>query len=122
MLTAVFAMRHVRGFDDQILDALETTDPEIHFEAVDAAGTCQLDAAWPHVLALVNDPATPKNLLLAAIEAVGLIRPAEARGCLGDLADSDDEEIAEAAEEAIATAEFTSDGEDDEEGASEWIN
>ena len=38
MLTAVFAMRWVRGFDDRILDALNSADPEIHFQAVEAAG------------------------------------------------------------------------------------
>jgi hypothetical protein len=39
-----------------------------------------------------------------------------------DLADSDDEEIAEAADEAIGMAETASDEEDDEEVGSEWIN
>jgi hypothetical protein len=34
MLTAVFSMRWVRGFDDQILAALKSADPEIHYEAV----------------------------------------------------------------------------------------
>jgi hypothetical protein len=54
-------------------------------------------------------------LLLAAIEAVASIRPAEAREVLGDLLDSDDEEIAEAASEAIDMADVESDLEDDEE-------
>jgi len=40
--------------------------------------------------------------LLAAISAVGSIRPAEAGNILVDLADSEDEEIAEAADEAMA--------------------
>ena len=118
-LTAVFAMGYVRGFDDQIMEALESPDPEIHFEAVKAAGDWELDAAWPHVLALVQDRATPKPLLLAAIEAVGNIRPREAREILADWANSRDEEIAEAAEEAMAMAEAIP---DDEEDAGEWIN
>jgi hypothetical protein len=66
-------------------------------------------------------------LLLAAIGAVGSIRPAEAPEILLDLADSDDEDIAEAADEAMTMAEGPSayeeeddDEEEDEDG--EWIN
>jgi hypothetical protein len=126
MLTAVFAMRWVRGFDKEILAALESADPDIHYEAVRAAGNWELDAAWSHVVELLNDPDTPKPLLLAAIGAVGCIRPAEAGMMLVDLADSDDEDIAEAAEEAMTMAEGASayeeedDEEEDEDG--EWIN
>jgi hypothetical protein len=120
MLTAVFSMRWVRGFDDQILAALKSADPEIQYQAVNAAGNWELDAAWPHVVELVNDAHTPKPLLLAAIEAVGSIRPAEAGNILVDLADSEDEEIAEAADEAMAMAEVVSDEEDDVED--DWIN
>jgi HEAT repeat protein len=124
MLTAVFAMRWVRGFEDQILEALESADPEIHYEAVNAAGAREMDAAWPHVVALVKDPSTPKLLLLAAIEAVGNIRPQEAGEILLDLADSRDEEIAEAANEAISMAQAMLGAEDDEEemDEGEWIN
>jgi hypothetical protein len=120
MLTAVFSMRWVGGFDDQILAALKNADLEIHSEAVNAAGNWELDAAWSHLVELVNGAHTPKPLLLAAIGAVGSIRPAEARKILVDLADSEDEEIAEAAEEASAMFELASDEEDDEED--EWIN
>jgi hypothetical protein len=120
MLTAVFCMRWVRGFDDEILLALKSDDPEIHLEAVLAAGNWALDAAWSHVVALVNDARTPKPLLLAAISAVGSIRPAEAGEILVDLADSDDEEIVEAADEAMAEAQIASGEEEDQED--EWIN
>ncbi len=126
MLTAVFAMNWVRGFDNQILAALESSDPEIHYEAVTAAGNWELDAAWDHVVELVNDPDTPKPLLLAAIGATGSIRPAEAGMILVDLADSEDPDIAEAADDAMMMAEGAAsheeeDDEDkDEEG--EWIN
>ncbi len=122
MLTAVFSMRWVRGFDDQILEALKSADPEIHYEAVEAAGNWGLAAAWSHIVALVHDAAAPKPLLLAAIGAVASIRPTEARRILVDLADSNDEEIAEAAGEAIGMAETASDEEHDEEVGSEWIN
>jgi hypothetical protein len=124
MLTAVFSMRWVRGFDDQILEALKSADPEIHYEAVEAAGNWGLAAAWSHVVALVDDAGTPKPLLLAAIAAVATIRPAEARRILADLADSDDEEIAEAAQDAIGIAEAGRDEEDeeDDEEIGEWTN
>ena len=122
ILTAVFSMRWVRGFDDQILEALKSGDAEIQYEAIQAAGNWGLAAAWSHILALVRDAATPKSLLLAAIGAVASIRPAEARSVLADLADSDDEEIAEAVDEAIGMAETVPDEEDDEEVGSEWIN
>jgi hypothetical protein len=115
MRTAVFSMRWVRGFDNQILEALKSADPEIHYEAVMAAGNWELDAAWSHIVALVNDARTPKRLLLACIEAVSTIRPREARKTLADLAVSDDEEIAEAADEAIAMAEAASGDEDSED-------
>jgi hypothetical protein len=128
MLTAVFAMRYIPGFDDEILGALESSDPEIHVEAVEAAGAQEVAAAWPHVLALVEDPATPKPLLAAAINAVAAIRPAEARDVLEDLAESEDEEIAAVAEEAIDMAEATSseaeedEDDEDEEFGKGWVN
>jgi hypothetical protein len=120
MLTAVFSMRRVRGFDDRILAALKSADPEIHFEAVRAAGNWELDAAWSHIVELVNDVHTPRAVLLAAIGAVGSIRPAEAGNILVDLANSKDEEIAEAADEAMAAAEGMSNEEDKQED--EWAN
>lgn len=122
MLTAVFSMRWVRGFDDQILEALNSANSEIHYQAVNAAGSWELDAAWPHVLALLNDAETPKPLLIAAIGAASSIRPQEAGEILMNLAESEDEEIAEAADEAIAMSEPVPDEEDDEDELPEWIS
>jgi hypothetical protein len=119
ILTAVFSMRWIRGFEEQILAALKIADPEIHYEAVEAAGNWGLASAWSDIVALVTDAATPKSLLLAAISAVASIRPVEARSVLEDLADSDDEEIADAVDEALAMAETISDEEDNEEAESE---
>ena len=123
VLTAVFAMRYVRGFDDQILEALKSSDPDIQCEAVHAAGNWGLDGAWDHIAGLVDDSATPKPLLLAAIGAVAEIRPHEAREMLVDLQESDDEEIAEEAEEALLMA-FADEGgdEEDDEEDDDWIN
>ncbi|MCU1232407.1 MAG: hypothetical protein JWP63_374 [Candidatus Solibacter sp.] len=126
MLTAVFAMGYVRGFETQILEALKSPDPLIHFEAVDAAGTWEIDAAYDHVLSLVNDPATPKPLIFAAIEAVAGIRPKDAGQALLDRMDDADEEIEEAANDAVAMASGADDtwDEDDEEEpeGKDWVN
>ena len=54
---------------------------------------------------LVASEETDKALLLAAIEAAGSIRPQEAARVLAALMDSDDEDIAEAAHEAVGMAE-----------------
>src|SRR5215471_4293312 len=43
MLTAVFSMRWVHGFDDQIMEALKSGDAEIQREAIEAAGNW----GWP---------------------------------------------------------------------------
>jgi len=112
-LTAVFCMQFVRGFDGQILAALNSKNPDIHYEAVCAAGAWAVDASWPHISALVRSKRTDKQLLLAAIEAVAWIRPQEAAELLVDLMDSADEDIAEAAYEALAMA-GGSLGEDDD--------
>lgn len=123
VLTAVFCMRWIHGFDQQILEALKSTDQEVHFEAVNAAGENELDAAWPHVVDLVNAPDTSKPLRLAAIGAVGSIRPAEARDILVELAESEDEEIAEAADEAMMMAEAVAELDEEEgDGTNRWIN
>jgi hypothetical protein len=103
-LTAVFAMRFVRGFDAQIMESLQNPDEEIHAEAVMAAGEAEIKPAWKHVRALINDPKTPKHLLLAAIGAVPGTQPGKAREVLLDLAGSGDEEIADAAQEALGMA------------------
>lgn len=118
-LTAVFAMCWVPGLHAQILDALGSADPDIHHQAVRAAADCELDAAWPHVVALVTSLGTDKPLLLAAIDAVASIRPDQAEAVLSDLGDSDDDEIVEAVEEAMIMAGLISSGgvdADDEDG------
>jgi hypothetical protein len=107
-LTAVFCMRFVKGFEDQILEALESEDPDILYEAVCAAGNWELDAAWPRLTAFLASEKTDKDVLFAAIEAVTDIRPQEAGVILVDLADSEDEDIAEAATEAMLMAETLS--------------
>lgn len=113
-LTAVFCMRFVRGFDDQILEALDSRNANIRYQAVIAAGNWEVADAWPHVAGLVRAKETDKPLLLAAIEAVGSIRPREALETLDDLRESDDEDVVDAVNDTLAIAEGVS-GEDDED-------
>ncbi len=118
-LTAVFSMRWIRGFPEQILEALQSADPDMHYQAVLAAGNEELGAAWSHIRRLLTLSDTEKSLRLAAIEASTTIRPEEAVVILGDLTDSDDEDIVDAALEAMAMAQGLADGgfDDDEDEA-----
>jgi hypothetical protein len=115
-LTAVFCMRFIPGFKTEMLESMESTNPNMHYEAVCAAGNWGVAAAWPHISKLLASKKTEKALLLAAIDAVAGIRPEEAAEVLGDFIDSDDEEIVDAAYEAMAMAgvEWEDEDEDDE--------
>jgi hypothetical protein len=113
-LTAVFCMRFLRGFDEQIVEDLDSRNPDIHLEAVLAAGIWGVGAAWPHIAALIQSGSTPKSLLLAAIEAVPSIRPREASEVLSRLIESDDEDIIEAVQETLAMAEEPSSEDEDD--------
>jgi hypothetical protein len=115
ILTAVFAMRFVPGFEKETLESLKSTDTEIQREAVLAAGEHELDAAWGHVSKLAQDRRTEKDLRIAAIGASGAIRPKEAQEFLFDLADSEDEDIAEAADDALSMIIEPEDDEEDED-------
>jgi hypothetical protein len=103
-LTAVFCMGFVRGFDEEIVEALDSESAEIRQEAVSAAGEWGVEAAWPHIAALITTEGTAKELLLPAIGAVAVIRPREAAEILGPLSLSDDEDVVEAVDEALALA------------------
>ncbi len=121
-LTAVFCMGYLDGFDAQIMEALASEDPDIHFHAVCAAGNWDVHDAWPHIAALVRSDETEKELRIAAIGALAGIRPEESVEILNELIDSEDEDIVEAVFEALAMAggltEFEGDEfEDDEENS-----
>jgi hypothetical protein len=104
-LTAVFCMRFIPGFDEQIVEALRSDDPFVRCEAVHAAGAWGVEAAWPHLARILREGAPDKALLLAAVDAVVGVRPEEAEDLLAPLLDSPDEDVAEAAYEAVAMAE-----------------
>lgn len=103
-LTAVFCMRFVRGFESQILDSLQNPNEDIHYQAVIAAGNWEVDQAWQHIAALAESPDTEKMLRLAAIEALGTIRPAASGDILFELLSDEDEDVVDAASEAVAMA------------------
>lgn len=113
-LTAVFGMEYVRGFDQQILEALESGNEEICYHAVTAAGNWEVGAAWPQIVEILDDGEEDKDLLLAAFKAAATIRPNEASLVIGEHLDSDDDEIVDAAHEAIGMAQGLLDIEDDE--------
>ena len=101
-LTAVFCMQYIGGSEKEILESIGSQNPDIHYEAIWAAGNWEIDAAWLHITALISLDQTDKDLLFAAIEAAILIRPDEAVEILYPLLDSDDQDIVDAADEALA--------------------
>ncbi|HWC98808.1 MAG TPA: hypothetical protein VG456_18740 [Candidatus Sulfopaludibacter sp.] len=102
VLTAVFAMRFVGGFERQVLESLNNPNEEIHVEAIQAAGAAEMDAAWPHLRVIIKDRQAPKPLLIAAILAAGEIGGDDATEVLEKLPPSDDEDIAAATDEALS--------------------
>lgn len=117
---AVFGMRFVSGFENEVLESLDSKNEDIRYEAVHAAGVCELSAAWGHIQALLAAKETPKRLLLAAIQASLWVNPDEAVPALDHLSRSSDEEIAQAAIAAINEASDTTSDEDNGEPQSDY--
>jgi len=113
-LTAVFCMRYVRGFDEEILESLDAGNGELRYEAVCAAGNREVKGAWPHIAGIITSERADKSLLLAAIEAAVGVCPERAPEVLGELMNSEDEDIAAAAFEAAAIAEGLDEMEEDD--------
>jgi hypothetical protein len=104
-VTAIFCMRFLPGFGDRILEALDSPEAEIRYQAIRASENWALKGAWSRVVRVAKDERGEKDLRLAAIAAIGAIRPSAARGVLGALTVSRDEDIADAALEAVTMAE-----------------
>ena len=113
-LTAVFCMQFIAGFEEEIIESLNNTDELIHYQAVVAAGNWEVDEAWDHIAKLVRSDKTEKNLRLAAIEAIANIRPEDAGEIIGALLESKDDDVADAAHEALVMAEGLAEFDDDE--------
>jgi hypothetical protein len=114
-LTAAFCMGYVPGFDDEIVAMLDSRKPEIVRQAVEAAGNFQVGGAWPKVKALLKARKTERSLLLTAIGAAAFINSEEAIDLLEPYSESPDEEIAEAASEALWDAEAGPEVDSDED-------
>ncbi|HVR44791.1 MAG TPA: hypothetical protein VMS56_15265 [Thermoanaerobaculia bacterium] len=99
-LTAVFAMGYLDGFDRELLETLKNETGDLLFEAVRSAGERETPGAAPIIAALARSPDADEDARLAAIAALPMIDRRSA-GLLEELAGSDDEEIAEAAQEAL---------------------
>jgi hypothetical protein len=104
-LTAVFCMSYLRGFDKEVMEAFDSENSYIQYHAICAAGNHELEQAWPHIAALLTDKGTEKSLVLAAIDASVAIQPEKMHGVVGPLLSSEDEDISEAAFEAMEMAE-----------------
>ena len=115
-------MQFLRGFDKQILESLKSQDPNIRYHAVSAAANWQIDAAWPHIAALVASEETEKELRLSAIEAAAFIRPNEASEILTPLLHSDDEDIVVTVHESLAMAGGLDEDEEDDYDISETLH
>jgi hypothetical protein len=100
--TAVFCMRFVPGFEPQILEAMQQADDVVFYQAVLAAGSKRVQAAWDQVVALLSHPKVEKPLLLAAVDTVACLRPTAAPAELAALLESGDEDVVEAIHEALA--------------------
>jgi len=116
-LTAVFCMQFVQGFEQQILDSLDSKNPMIAYHAVCAVGNWGLKKAWPHISQLLTLDNLDKDLLLAAIEAAAAIGSPEAGEKLLGLLVADDEDIIAATHEALAMIDedFAADDYDDDD-------
>ena len=113
-LTAVFCMRFIEGFEREILESLGSPREDVQAEAMFGVAAWAIEAAWPQVEAVLEAKVTERALLLAAIEAVGTLRPDEAEELLAPLAQLGDEEIDDAVSEALAMREFANALDEDE--------
>jgi len=109
VITAVFCMQSISGFDKQILESLEHENPIVHRSAVLGAGRWGLKAAQKHVIRILENEKEDLYLLLAAIGAIVELDPAQAGSYLLDLTVWEDEQIAEAATDAMMEAAMLSD-------------
>ena len=98
-------MSYIGDFKPQILEALTNANPDIHYQAVLAAGHQEIEEAWPHIKTLLSSKTIDKPLIFAAIEAAVVIDTPEAMAALEKLLDANDDEIVDAIHEAMSMLE-----------------
>lgn len=102
-LIAIFCMGYCPGFEEQILECVNSDTNEIRCNAIEAAGNQELEDAWPVVLRILSSNDSDKSLLLQAIIAAPRINPYEAIDLLEKLYEEhQDEEVTEFAAEALS--------------------
>ncbi len=89
-----------------VLLELANPNPRVRLEAVLASGELELRQAVPALVDLLEEP--NRAILLATLHALGQIGGPVARQALEMMAESDDEEIAQEAEDALAELQFGS--------------
>ena len=114
-LTAVFCMGYIKGFEDKILESLKSENPDIHYEAVQSTGNWGIKEAWPYIKELLLRQDIDKWLLIAAIQAAATVNPEESVEILMEFEDNEDEDIADAAEDALVNAGMAVDEFDDDD-------
>ncbi|HEX7706047.1 MAG TPA: hypothetical protein VF701_06260 [Thermoanaerobaculia bacterium] len=98
-LTAVFAMGNVPGYDEELAHVVREAEGELLAEAIRSAGEMEVEVG-DRVRELAASPATDRDVRLEAIRALPHVDP-DSYDLLEKLSDSDDEEIAAVAEEAM---------------------
>jgi len=115
-LTALDCMHHLPGFEDLILEALDSDDPALQAGALRAAGARGLQAAWPRVVELLTAATAPPLVIRAAVAAATGIRRRDAPVFLDSLLESGDTTVAERIRQALGLAggeELADDDDDD---------
>ncbi len=104
LITAVFCMQYIQGFQLEILESLQSKDPELKYQAIQAAGNWGITESWPDIRDVLSNQDADTNLLLAAIDAAVNIGHHEAMAVLSELLDrsSDNDDIIDAVHEALA--------------------
>ncbi|MFN8472415.1 MAG: HEAT repeat domain-containing protein [Anaerolineae bacterium] len=92
-----------------VLMELQNTDPRVRQEAIWASGELELKQAVPTLVDMLEEP--NRDLLIGVIQSLGRIGGPIARQALELVAESEDEEIAEEAEDALSELLFN-EGED----------
>ncbi|HUP64622.1 MAG TPA: hypothetical protein VM557_05025 [Thermoanaerobaculia bacterium] len=114
MLTAIFAMGQMAGFDAEIIEAVKTQEDDSLLEAVRAAGRQGVREAAPKIGDLARSEDTEIELRIAAILALPGVDQASGE-ILDALLDHSDAEIAAAASDALDEMELYGGFEDDED-------
>ncbi len=101
--SAIFAMaRNADGrWTEYILAEMSSTDPEIQYEAVHAAGQLALPEATETLIRLAQNKEVRKSLRLLSIHALGETGDERAYPVLDQLSRSRDRDVREVAREAI---------------------